>query len=63
MPAWKTVEYLCKACHDIVTGSTVVSFVSAEAAVKLVHWSTKLVRSIPEIVVVSKQTNRKHTNK
>ena len=53
MPAWKTMEYLCKACDDLVSGSTVVSFVSAEAAVKLVHWSTKLVRSIPEIVVVS----------
>ena len=53
MPTWKTVEFLCKACDDLISGSLVVSPVSAEAAVKLVHWCAKLVRSIPEIVVVS----------
>ena len=51
MPAWKTVEFLCKACDEFVSTSP-MSVVGTETAVKLVHWSTKLVRTIPEVVVV-----------
>ena len=53
MPALKTVEFLCKTCHNLVSTFPLVSLVSVEAAVKLVHWSTKLVRTLPEMVVVS----------
>ena len=56
------MEFLCKACNDLVSlssgsGSPSVSLVGAEAAVKLVLWSAKLIRTLPEVVVVSKSTS------
>ena len=39
------------------SGSPSVSLVGAEAAVKLVLWSAKLIRTLPEVVVVSKSTS------
>jgi hypothetical protein len=50
MPAWKTVEFLCRACDDMMTHAP-VSKVAVEAAVKLVVWGSQLASTAPEVVV------------
>ena len=51
MPAWKTVEFLCRACDDMMTRAP-VSKVAVEVAVKLVVWGSQLVSTAPEVVVL-----------
>ena len=61
------MEFLCKACHDLVSvysGAPQPSPTSLEAAVKIVDWSGKIVRTLPEVMVVSRDSrdSRERTN-